>query len=121
MYILENTSLQSPLRSLCLDHVGLGIISRRYTFQGGKGENETETDALPADYKADLMDGVMAALNTQNLETRDVSLDRLKYPLYHELKGYANDLAMDQSVSSITSSMSMDLAIEAQIERDRSE
>jgi hypothetical protein len=50
---------------------------------------ETGMDALPATYKADLVDAVMAALNIQDLEIRDVRLDRLKYALHDELNGFA--------------------------------
>lgn len=111
MYILENTSLHSPLRSLCLDHVGLGILSRQYIFQRGKNESGTEINALPAGYKADLMDAVITALTMQNLEVKDVKLDRQKYPLHHKLRSYASDPA-----KGVSGNGTMDLLIKTQIE-----
>jgi hypothetical protein len=98
MYILENTSFRSPLESLSLNHVGLGIISTRYTLQGSKGERERERKmgAPPAEYKANSMDVVRAALNIQDVATRDERLDRLEAALHHELKGCAKRSSIGQ-------------------------
>ena len=92
VYIMENTAVHSPLRSLCLDHVGRGIVSGRYKFRNESREDESDKNSLPPEYKAELMDAVLAALGMQNLEIKAVGFDRLKYPYYRELRRHSGDL-----------------------------